>query len=129
MAQPEVKPVIDDPRIYFAEERTFLAWVRTGLGLMGVGFAVSRFGLFLREMRASETHTAVHGTGLSSAAGVTLVFLGVAVHLAAVTHHVRNVGRLKSGTWVPGVSRNAIILAVVLALMGIAMAVYLLYLR
>ena len=41
----------DDPRIYFAAERTFLAWIRTGLGLMGVGFAVSRFGLFLREMR------------------------------------------------------------------------------
>ena len=38
----------DDPRIYFAAERTLLAWLRTGLGLMGVGFAVARFGLFLR---------------------------------------------------------------------------------
>ncbi len=55
----------DDPRIYFAAERTFLAWIRTGLGLMGVGFAVSRFGLFLREMRASEAHAAVHATGVS----------------------------------------------------------------
>ena len=35
-----------DPRVYFAAERTFLAWIRTGLGLIGIGFAVSRFGLF-----------------------------------------------------------------------------------
>ena len=45
----------DDPRVYFATERTFLAWIRTGLGLMGVGFAVSRFGLFLREFSATIT--------------------------------------------------------------------------
>jgi putative membrane protein len=31
----------NDPRIYFAAQRTFLAWIRTGLGLMGVGFAVA----------------------------------------------------------------------------------------
>ena len=47
-----------DPRVYFAAERTFLAWIRTGLGLMGVGFAVSRFGLFLREFSATH-HTPI----------------------------------------------------------------------
>ena len=36
-----------DVRDYFAEERTFLAWIRTGLALMGFGFVVARFGLFL----------------------------------------------------------------------------------
>ena len=44
----------DDPRTYFAEERTFLAWIRTGLGLMGVGFAVARFGLFLRQFQEEQ---------------------------------------------------------------------------
>ena len=53
-----------DPRIYFAAERTFLAWIRTGLGLMGVGFAVARFGLFLREMSASAAPVMPHTTGL-----------------------------------------------------------------
>jgi putative membrane protein len=43
------QPAEKDPRVYFAAERTFLAWIRTGLGLMGIGFAVSRFGLFLRQ--------------------------------------------------------------------------------
>jgi putative membrane protein len=41
-----------DPRVRFAVERTLLAWVRTGLALMGFGFVVARFGLFLREIEA-----------------------------------------------------------------------------
>ena len=119
----------DDPRVYFAAERTFLAWIRTGLGLMGVGFAVSRFGLFLRQMRASETHAKVEGTGLSVVAGVALVVLGVVVLVSAVTHHVQLVRQLKSGRWTASVSRNAVVLALLLAAVGVGMAAYLLYLR
>jgi putative membrane protein len=119
----------DDPRVYFAAERTFLAWIRTGLGLMGVGFAVSRFGLFLREMRQTETHTPVHATGLSVVSGVALVALGIIVNIAAVTSHIRTVKELREGTWLPGVSTNAIILALILTAVGVGMGVYLIYLR
>jgi putative membrane protein len=120
----------EDPRIYFAAERTFLAWIRTGLGLMGVGFAVARFGLFLREMRATETHAAVHGTGISTASGVALVALGVIVNVTAVVQHVRNVHELRNGTWVAGrVSTSAVVLALVLAVVGVAMGVWLILLR
>jgi uncharacterized membrane protein YidH (DUF202 family) len=41
-----------DPRVYFAAERTLLAWVRTGIAIMAFGFVVARFGLFLRLLRA-----------------------------------------------------------------------------
>ena len=120
----------DDPRVYFAAERTFLAWIRTGLGLMGVGFAVSRFGFFLREMRSSEWHTPVHATGLSVYSGVALVALGVVVNVSAVTHHIRTVRELRTGTWLPGrVSTNAVVLGLLLAALGGAMGVYLLCLR
>jgi putative membrane protein len=120
----------DDPRIYFAAERTFLAWIRTGLGLMGVGFAVSRFGLFLREMRASEIHAVVHATGVSEYSGVALVAVGVVVNVIAVAQHIRTVRDLREGSWIPGrVSNNAIALALLLAVVGIAMGAYLLYLR
>jgi uncharacterized membrane protein YidH (DUF202 family) len=69
------KPVEQDPRVYFAAERTFLAWIRTGLALMGIGFAVSRFGLFLRQVTAAESHlpTNIHATGLSLWSGVALL--------------------------------------------------------
>ena len=73
------KPAEEDPRVYFAAERTFLAWIRTGLGLMGIGFAVSRFGLFLRELSAGTSHLPARTTGLSLWSGVMLVALGVVV--------------------------------------------------
>lgn len=120
----------DDPRVYFAAERTFLAWIRTGLGLMGVGFAVARFGLFLREMQASQSHMPVHATGSSVYSGVALVALGVVVNVSAVSHHIRLVRELRSGTWMAGrVSTNAVVLALLLAVVGVAMGVYLLFLR
>jgi putative membrane protein len=121
---------MSDPRTYFAAERTFLAWIRTGLGLMGIGFAVARFGLFLREMRQAPTQAPVHATGFSVYSGVALVALGVAVNIAAVAHHVRTVRELKTGTWVGGrVSTNAVVLALILALAGVAMGFYLIFLR
>jgi putative membrane protein len=119
----------EDPRVYFAAERTFLAWIRTGLGLIGVGFAVSRFGLFLREMRSSELHSPVHSGGLSVYAGVGLVAMGVVVNVSAVAHHIRTVRQLKSGAWLPGVSTNAVLLGLLLAVAGVAMGAYLLVLR
>jgi putative membrane protein len=119
-----------DPRVYFAAERTFLAWIRPGLGLMGVGFAVARFGLFLREIRGSSTLVTTHGTGLSLWSGVGIVFLGVIVLISAVTQHLSLIRELSTGSWQPGrISRNAVVLALFLAIIGIGMAVYLLVLR
>lgn len=117
----------DDPRVYFAAERTFLAWIRTGLGLMGVGFAVARFGLFLRQMRAEEMHIAARSTGVSVWSGVALVALGVVININAVIRHVLLIRELRSGTWIPGqVSKSAVALGILLAIIGIAMATYLL---
>jgi len=124
------EPAEKDPRIYFAVERTFLAWIRTGIALMGFGFAIARFALFLREMQATtQTGIAYHPWG-SPLTGVSLIVLGILVNISASVHHVRTVRQLSAGTWVPGqVSRTAVILAMVLAILGLAMAMYLLFLR
>lgn len=119
---------MDDPRTYFASERTFLAWIRTGLGLMGVGFALARFGLFLREFQGPQRPAHVH-TGSSVYSGVALVVLGVIVLVSAVVHHIRTTKELRTGSWQPGrISRQAVSLASILAAAGVAMAVYLLIL-
>ena len=121
---------LEDPRTYFAAERTFLAWIRTGLGLMGVGFAVSRFGLFLRELGQIQMHLPVHSTGFSLYSGVALVGLGVLVNVGAVVHHIQTVKELRTGTWVAGrVSRNGVVLGLVLCGGGLVMVAYLLLLR
>ena len=122
-----------DPRIYFAAERTFLAWIRTGLGLMGIGFAVARFGLFLRQMGgASSTHPPLHSTGISVWSGVALVALGIVVNLYSysVARHISLIHELRSETWQPGqISKGAVALASVLAAVGVAMAAYLIVIR
>jgi putative membrane protein len=119
-----------DPRIYFAVERTFLAWIRTGIALMAFGFAIARFALFLRQLQAMNPSSIGRRPGGSAAAGVTLIVLGIIVNISAAIHHVRTVRELSSGTWVPGqVSRTAILLAALLAILGTGMAIYLLLLR
>ncbi len=119
-----------DPRIYFAAERTFLAWIRTGLGLMGVGFAVSRFSLFLRELTAAQAHLPGHASSLPRGSGIALVALGVIVNLTASYRHVVLIRQLREGTWQAGrISLEAVVLAVLLAAGGIAMAVYLALVR
>ena len=86
-----------DPRVYLAIERTFLSWIRTGLAMMGFGFIVARFGVFLREMGMVGTNPPPESAGLSVYVGTALVFLGVAVNLFAVIIHVRMVGRWNRG--------------------------------
>jgi len=130
MSEPGPSAPEQDPRVYLAAERTFLAWIRTGLGLMGVGFAVARFGLFLRQMAATESRLPAHATGLSVWSGVALVSLGVIVNVSATLRHFQLVRELSSGTWVAGrVSKNAVVLALLLATVGIGMAVYLIVIR
>jgi hypothetical protein len=57
------------------------------------------------------------------------VALGVVVNVSAVVGHIRTVRELRSGTWNPGISRNAVLLALLLAFFGVAVAIYLLLLR
>jgi putative membrane protein len=45
------------PSDYLAAERTFLAWIRTGPALMGFGFVVARFGLFLQSLQMGKPHS------------------------------------------------------------------------
>lgn len=126
MNTPVDKKPAADLRDYLAEERTFLAWIRTGLTLMGFGFVVARFGIFLEVMQLTRDGPAAQPHGLSPWFGTAFIAVGVAVHLFSIRRHLRLVGELNRGQLaVHGPSQMAVLLALFLALVGVAMATYL----
>jgi putative membrane protein len=114
-----------DPRIFFAAERTLLAWVRTGLAVIGIGFLVARFGLFLRMLRSPSTE--LEPALASSVIGIGFVTLGAAIIAVSAWQHARFCGKL------PASQRPAhygtafgIGAAALIAALGLALAGYLL---
>jgi putative membrane protein len=115
-----------DLRDYIAAEQTFLAWIRTGVSLMGFGFVVARFGLFLRELQYTKLSVSSRSFGLSIWFGTALIVIGVLANAFSAWHHVALVRQLNRGDEeFNRPSSPAIIVAVILALLGLAMAIYL----
>lgn len=118
-----------DPRTALAAERTTLAWMRTGLAMMGFGFVVARFGLFLRALSLNSNDHHLHSLTTSPVSrwmGIALVSLGILVNLFAALQHALTLSdrarvdiRRRISGWI------AVSLSTLLALIGIAMAIYL----
>ena len=123
-------PSTEDPRVYLAAERTFLAWIRTGLALMGFGFVVARFGLFLREVELTQHPVTMHSGRFTLWVGTALILVGVIVNLFSAMHHVRFVRAVRRGVEVAGRPvAMAVVIALILAVTGVAMTFYLVLVR
>jgi putative membrane protein len=117
-----------DPRVFFAAERTLLAWVRTGLTIMAFGFVVARFGLFLRLLSVQQPG-AINYTehnSISNAVGIALVLVGTACMILGAYQHRSYVSTLP----IEDVPRShdpryPVALAIFLAAVGIVLAAYL----
>jgi len=115
---------------FLAAERTFLAWIRTGLALMGFGFVVARFGLFLQTLQSTESNLHIGPQGSSVWFGTGLIVLGVVVNVVCSWNHFRlirdlnrGIASFKTPSWL------ALSVALLLALVGLAMAIYLISVR
>ena len=123
---PESSDGPSDPRIYLAAERTFLAWLRTGIALMGFGFVVARFGLFLRELAARPDPAPPIHASFSLPVGVLLIVLGIIVNVIAAIRHRRCIRALDRGEFRQHFgSLFGLWLTGLLALIGLGVAVYL----
>ena len=114
-------------RDYLAEERTFLAWIRTSIALMGFGFVVAHFGIFANEPHMTNHGSAIQPHELSLWFGTALIAIGVTVSLFSARRYMRLVGELNRGQFVKrSLSKQGLIVALSLALLGIAISIYML---
>ena len=118
----------DDKRAteYLANERTFLAWVRTSIAIISLGFVVAKFSLWLDQLTAQlQPQMPAHRVGASMPIGVTMMALGgVLATLAAWHYHVVN-RAIETGS-VRADRRLVIIVTVMVVLLCVAMIVYML---
>jgi putative membrane protein len=114
---------LDDPRVLFAAERTLLAWQRSAITLMGFGFVVERFGLFLRMIGDQPLTPSQRGFSLWLGVGLLLIGAGVAVTSALQFRSVvRGLGEreIPRGYWL----NLGVWLNFALALIALALAVH-----
>lgn len=109
---------------HLANERTFLAWIRTGLATITFGFVVERFGLLLRELgfKNAVSETPVH---ISSIIGVSLTLLGVLIMVFALVNFLHIRRAIDAERFHPPAA-FAIILTILACVIGVLLAVYLL---
>lgn len=114
---------LDDPRVLFAAERTLLAWQRTAIALMGFGFVVERFGLFLRMVGNQPLTLSQRGFSLWLGVGLLLIGAVVAVSSAMQFRSVvRGLGEkeIPRGYW----TNLGVWLNFLLALVALALAIH-----
>lgn len=120
------KPVKINPNDHLANERTFLAWIRTGIAVMGFGFVVVKFSLFIRQLSiALDQDVVLPDNGSSSIIGILLVCIGAVSVLLAFIRYRSIERKLLSQSYFPSF-KLSMILTVSLLVIAVLLIIYLL---
>ncbi|HUO45051.1 MAG TPA: DUF202 domain-containing protein [Burkholderiales bacterium] len=120
---------MSDPRVFFAAERTLLAWIRTGITVTAFGFVVARFGLFLELLaaeRAAPSPSSATMGRFSNGIGIALALFGAAIMFFAAIQHRRFISSLPPADVPPLYHRGfPVFSAFILGGLGLLLAIYL----
>jgi putative membrane protein len=109
-----------------ANERTFLAWVRTSIAVIAFGFLVERFDLFIAFAQLEDKKLIVPREEFGQLAGLVLIILGIVMILVAALRFARNAREIDDSKSFPGTgSRVDLGLAVLIILLAGALLFYL----
>ena len=110
---------------HLANERTFLAWIRTSISIIVFGFVVAKFGIALREFLRVQGNTA-HESGMSLTIGVGFMAMGIFMAFVSLIRYRTTMKRLNADEFQPAAA-IVTVLAVIAAFFGTILVVYLIY--
>ena len=118
-------------RVHMANERTFLAWIRTSIGVMAFGFVVEKFALFIKQVslilgNANIERASSPSPGYSTIVGIFLVGLGTLMGLFAFVRYKKVERQIDEDTYEPSSILQIVLTLSVLAV-GVFLVVYLIH--
>ena len=112
-------------REHLANERTFLAWIRTSIALMGFGFVIVKFTLFLKEISILLEAKGMSSKGYSAMVGVIMVALGVVIAVLAFIQYKNYEKQLNNNSYMSS-SMLSLFITLIILIGGITLIIYLL---
>jgi len=122
---------VPDRRVHMANERTFLAWIRTSIGIMAFGFVVEKFALFMKQMsiilgKSTFENTIPPSHGYSAIVGIFLVGFGTLMSLLAFIRYKKVERQIDEETYKSSSILDILLLLAVLTV-GIFLVIYLIH--
>ena len=112
-------------RDHLANERTFLAWVRTGAAIVVFGFAIGRFAIAMRQLTVILGHP-IRTAGLSVWMGASSIAAGVVLVVAGLVRYRKTRAQLEAGTFQPA-GFVLDLVTILTVIFGLVLAGYLIY--
>ncbi|MEJ2657357.1 MAG: DUF202 domain-containing protein [Desulfobacterales bacterium] len=119
---------VKNRRTHMANERTFLAWIRTSIGIMAFGFVIEKFLVPIGKDNIQDFHNIFEAHRFIGLLGVFLVLLGAATGLLATFRFIRTEKEIMQNTYHPSIIAD-ILIAIILGSIGILFVIYLIFIE